>query len=87
MAYDETHPNRTHPDRMDGELVPRSRPSRTKVWVIASDDGSCDHPDSDLQRVGSDGINAYYQCARCEAVLVSQDELVRAAQASLERSD
>ncbi len=82
MAHDETHSG-----RMDGGSVPRSKSSRTKVWVIASEDESCDHPDPDLQRVGSDGINAYYQCARCEAVLVSQDELVRAAQASLNRSD
>lgn len=49
----------------------------TNVWVVNADEGSCTHPSETLHHVGDDGVNAYYQCARCESVLISRiDELL-----------
>ena len=40
-----------------------------KRWVVADDPG-CDHRGS-LAYLGSDGVNEFYQCGRCEAIVVA----------------
>jgi hypothetical protein len=50
-------------------------PVGTKLWVIGAGEGGCDHPTDSLEAVGSDGANGYYECTRCGATLVFQDEV------------
>lgn len=56
---------------------PEERPSGTssKRWVVGSGTIDCDHPEEALTRLGGDGLNGYYQCERCEAGVVVQDEV------------
>ena len=46
-----------------------------KIWVISPGKVECDHPPDDLRDFGLDGLNGYYQCERCEAGLISQNEV------------
>lgn len=52
----------------------RSAPDGTLLWVVGGDD--CDHATGDVRELGSDGRNGYYECTRCGATLVFQDETV-----------
>lgn len=42
-------------------------------YVIGSD-GGCDHPEDYVDYLGHNGAVAFYQCGRCEAVIVRSPE-------------
>lgn len=58
----------------EGGASRHGEPVETKLWVIGTKERGCDHPTGSLQAVGSDGANGYYECTRCGATLVFQDE-------------
>ena len=70
-----------------GESGDASGIGQSRTWVVASSDRACDHRREDLRIVGDDGINGYYRCVRCDAVVVSQDELAELARASRTGTD
>lgn len=45
---------------------------RATIWVVKSDDDDCNHLGEEIEHVGDDGVNSYYQCTRCETVLISR---------------
>lgn len=59
---------------------------RRKVWVIG-DSGECSHPEERISFVGDDGLNNYYGCGGCGAVLVSPEEIVWMADAQSVREE
>lgn len=48
-----------------------------RVWVIGGDSSECGHTDEGISFVGDDGLNKYYRCGSCGAVIVSPEEIVR----------
>lgn len=48
-------------------------PVGTRLWVISAETTDCDHPNRDLDEMGDDGLNGYYECTRCGATLVFQE--------------
>lgn len=66
---DDDHPG---PSDAEGDDADRSGPD---TWVIGGGSGGCAHPPPQLDRLGGDGVNGYYRCDRCEAVLVVADEV------------
>jgi hypothetical protein len=60
----------------DDALDARTDELSTKTWVIGSNENRCEHPDDDLRHVGDDGRNVYYRCELCEAMLISEIELL-----------
>lgn len=46
-----------------------------RIWVISPGDIECDHPPDQLQDLGLDGLNGYYQCERCGGGLIIQNEV------------
>lgn len=61
---------------MDEARDDRTDGIRTNVWVVASNENRCAHPNDDLRHVGDDGMNAYYRCDLCGATLISEAELL-----------
>ncbi|MDX1744783.1 MAG: hypothetical protein R3324_02500 [Halobacteriales archaeon] len=49
--------------------------STPTVWVIGAGSHDCAHPPDRLERLGSDGVNGYYRCLACAAVLVIAGEV------------
>ena len=52
------------------EIDGRRPPSERPIWIV-SDGTGCDHGQDPFSYVGSDGRNEYYQCERCDAVIVA----------------
>ncbi|MDX1748627.1 MAG: hypothetical protein R3324_22065 [Halobacteriales archaeon] len=50
------------------------RPTPT-IWVIGEGSGDCPHQPDGLERLGGDGVNGYYRCPACAAVLVIAGEV------------
>lgn len=59
----------------EGEPSGTDGPIGTRLWAIGTGERDCDHPTDSLEAVGSDGANGYYECTRCGATLVFQDEV------------
>lgn len=59
----------------------------TRMWVVSDAENDCSHSLRELRRLGSDGLNLYYECLRCGAALIAEDEVTLAASESIaERS-
>lgn len=68
LTEEASNPRDEYATSDDDEIEP-------KIWVISPGEPACDHPPDELRDLGLDGLNGYYQCERCEAGLIIQNEL------------
>lgn len=61
------------------------RPARREYAI--GDVSECSHPDSKRTYLGHQGTNAFYQCQRCEAVLISTSVNARRQMSEIPSAD